>query len=224
MRVILFLVCTASLAACSTPKADLPRGEQAYEVIRAPAGGLVEYRIGPLDTIGVNVFREPDLTFEELKVDSTGNIPFPLIGTIRAAGKTAGELSSELAARLGERYLKNPQVSVLVVSSVSQRVTVDGSVTEPGVYEISGGTTLIEALARAKGPTRVADLDEVVVFRTINGQRTGAIFDLRRIRAGISADPAIVGGDVIVVGYSAVKGGFREFLSAAPLLGVFRPF
>lgn len=89
---------------------------------------------------------------------------------------------------------------------------------------MSTGATLLEALARAQSPTDTARLDQVVVFRTVAGQRMGAVFDLRRIRVGLDADPRILGGDTVVVGFSQVKGLFRDFLSAAPLLAVFRPF
>jgi polysaccharide export outer membrane protein len=62
------------------------------------------------------------------------------------------------------------------------------------------------------------------VFRVIDGHRTGAVFDLNSIRAGREPDPELIGGDVVVVGFSSVKGAFRDFLTAAPLLSVFRPF
>ena len=92
------------------------------------------------------------------------------------------------------------------------------------MYDISGSSTLLEAIARAKSPTRVARLDQVVVFRMINGQRAGAVFDLRKIRDGEAPDPQLQGGDIVVVGFSAVKGAFRDFLSAAPLLSLFQIF
>lgn len=218
---------TVMLAGCQSGRdAGLPRGTAAYATIPAPAASTspVDYRIGPLDVLSINVFREPDLTFKEVQIDAGGNLLFPLIGSVQAVGKTANELSRELADRLNERYLRNPQVAVVVVSSVSQRVTVEGNVTEPGVYEIGGRSTLLEALARAKSPTRVAALDQVVVFRKIDGQRMGAVFNVADIRRGRSPDPEILGGDVVVVGFSAVKGAFRDFLSSAPLLNIFRTF
>jgi polysaccharide export outer membrane protein len=52
----------------------------------------------------------------------------------------------------------------------------------------------------------------------------GAVFDLRRIRRGFDPDPLILGGDTVVVGYSELKGAFRDFLSAAPAIAVFRPY
>ncbi len=63
-----------------------------------------------------------------------------------------------------------------------------------------------------------------MVFRTLNGQRMGAVFDLRRIRTGSAPDPQIVDGDVVVVGFSQLKGAYRDFLAATPLLGLFTIF
>lgn len=76
--------------ACFSPAANLPSGEAAYAVM-PPArgtGGLGDYRIGVQDVISVRVFQEPDLTFEEMQVDASGTINFPLIGRMQAAGKS----------------------------------------------------------------------------------------------------------------------------------------
>lgn len=222
-EILLLALTAASLGGCVQSRTDLPRGNAAYAAFPAAAnsGQRTAYRIGPLDVLNVTVFQEPDLTVPQAQVDAAGNMLFPLIGDVRAQGKTTRELSQEIAARLGARYIVNPQVTVAVTSSVSQRVTVEGSVNEPGVYEISGSSSLLEALARAKSPTRTARTGEVVVFRTTGGVRTGAVFNVDDIRAGRAPDPEILGGDLIVVGFSAVKGAFRDLLTAAPLLNVF---
>jgi polysaccharide export outer membrane protein len=217
---IMALTILLTLGGCASAPHNLPHGAAAYESFPAPSANepQADYRINPLDVLSVNVFREPDLTMKDIQVDASGNLLFPLIGSLQAAGKTSAELSGEIAARLGERYLRNPQVTVAVSSSVSQRVVVEGNVTDPGVYEIGGNTTLLEALARAKSPTRVAALDRVVIFRVIDGQRYGAVFDVSQIRSGLAPDPQIRGGDTVVVGFSAIKGAFRDFLTSAPLL------
>lgn len=215
-------------AGCSGMRADrsLPTGSAAYEVIPAPDGSAAAtaYRIGPLDVLKLTVFQEKDLSFDEIQVDASGNLSLPLIGTVHAAGDTTAELSSEIARALGEKYLVNPQVSVTVASSVSQNVTVEGNVGQPGVYAINGTSTLLQALAQAQSPTDVAKLDQVVIFRTIEGRRAGAVFDVEAIREGRAADPEVRGGDVIVVGFDAVKGAFRDFLKAGPLFYAFRYF
>lgn len=205
--------------------AGLPNGFDAYpvpaqaEVVRASP----EYRIGQLDVIDVTVFLEPDLSAKGLAVDASGNVVLPLIGSFPAAGKTANALAAEIAARLERDYLNGPQVSVAVVSSVSQKVVVQGQVSEPGVYPIKGSTTLLEAISMAKGETNIASLNRVVVYRTIGGQRMGALFDVDAIRNGKVNDPEIYGNDTVIVGYSQAKSVWRDVLSTAPLLNVFRP-
>jgi polysaccharide biosynthesis/export protein len=96
-------------------------------------------------------------------------------------------------------------------------------VSQPGIYPLTGPTTLLDVISMAKGETDVAKLQEVVVFRTIKGQRMGAVFNVASIRRGEAADPVIEGNDLVVVGYSAARRFWRDVISAAPLLNVFRP-
>jgi polysaccharide export outer membrane protein len=127
----------------------------------------------------------------------------------------------ELVRRLGQRYIRNPQVSVAVAERAKSNFAVEGQVNEPGVFEADASTTLLAALARAKSPTKTAKLDEVLVFRSIDGKRLGARFDLNEVRSGRAADPQIIGGDTIVVGYSEARGRWQDILAAAPLLNLF---
>ena len=188
------------------------------------AGELPSYKIGVLDVLSIRVFQEPELSFEQVAVDAAGTINYPLVGEITAVDKTVIELSDEIETRLGARFIRDPQVVVGVVSSAGQRVTVEGQVNEPGVYEVAGSSSLLESVARAKGLTNLAVDDEVVVFRVVEGQRMGAVFDLKAIREGRAADPQILGGDSIVVGFSAVRGIYQDFLRAAPIFNVFTRF
>ena len=212
------------LAACQ-PKPDLPSGPAAYSNFPAVTPGISTptYVIGPMDVVAVTVFQEPDLSASDLQVDTSGNIVLPLVGQVQAAGLTSVQLAQQLDRQLVGRYLTRPQVTVVVQSSASQRVTVEGTVVEPGVYDIKGRTTLLDALAFAKGPTRVANLSQVVVFREINGRTEGAMFDVKKINRGEAEDPEILGSDTVIVGLSYVKGAWRDFLTAAPIIAAFRP-
>lgn len=184
-----------------------------------------DYRIGPLDKLNITVFQVKDLTIEGVQVDGSGRISLPLIGSLLASGKTTQELSDEITGLLSGKYLQSPQVSVWVAEAVSQKVTVDGAVREPGVYAMSGPTTLLQAVAMAKGPdVKLANLSRVAVFRTVNGQRVAAVFDLKAIRSGKAPDPEIYGNDVIVVDGSAFKSAFREVIGVLPGLAIFRPY
>lgn len=205
--------------------ADLPFGSAAYRLM--PPGGrpvLPAQRIGPGDLLSVRVFQEPELSHDKLLVSASGHIQLPLAGEVLAAGLSAPELAAVIAGRLGRDYLRDPQVTVAVIAPRQPLVTVEGEVKLPGVYPLNAGDTLLSAIARAQSPSRVARLDEVIVFRHGSGERTGARFDLRAIRTGRAPDPLMLDGDVVVVGYSALQGAYRDFLQAAPLFNVFTQF
>ena len=216
------------LVGCGGPRMDVGQMTAARPVDLQSAGSGItptnEYRIGVGDKLDVRVFQVDDLSFEELVVDTSGNINMPLIGAVRGAGRSAGEMSADIAGRLAERYLRDPQVTVTVTEAASQKITVDGAVTKPGVYEMRGSTSLLQAVAMAEGPTRVADLTQVAVFRTIDGQRSVAVFDLASIRQGRAEDPPVFGDDVIVVDTSRLNSTLRELMGFIPALAVFRPY
>lgn len=173
--------------------------------------------IGPLDTIQVDVFNVPDLS-REMQVDASGRISMPLVGTIDARGKTAGELAEAVEAALRGRYVRNPEVTVNIKSSVSQVVTIDGQVVEPGLYPVTNQMTLMRAIASAKGLSEFARQDDVVILRTVNNQKMAGLYNIGAIRRGAYDDPPVYANDVIVVGDSPQRRLFRDFVSLSPLL------
>jgi polysaccharide export outer membrane protein len=223
---VVALLIPVALVACSTGRG----GPVPYEVkdfgrpdVPVAAAPDVEYRIGALDQLSILVYRVPDLS-GELKVDATGRITMPLIGDLTAVGKTAAELAGEIKTKLGAKYINNPEVQVVVKSASSAKITVDGSVAQPGIYPIAGPTTLVQAVAMAKGTTDDANPRRVVIFRQINGQRQAAAFDLKAIRRGEMPDTAVFGDDIVVVDGSSSKSAFKNVLQALPLVALFRPF
>ncbi|MGH6957484.1 MAG: polysaccharide biosynthesis/export family protein [Caulobacteraceae bacterium] len=191
----------------------------------ASAGAVsANYRIGPADRLDVNVFQIPDLS-GKAQVDASGNVLLPLVGQMKAAGLTAGQLSDEIAADLKTKYVKDPLVTVTVLTAASQTVTVDGAVAAPGIYPLVGPTTLLQAIALAKGPDdKTANEHKVALYRLVNGQRYGAVYDLAAIRAGTAPDPQVEGRDIVVVPGSRMKSFWNKFVSVAPILALARPF
>lgn len=190
------------------------------ETLEVPAG---PQRIGPLDKLRITVFQVEELS-GEFQVDANGRINFPLIGTVEAQGRTSNELAQQIGERLSQRYLRSPNVQVAITEATAQTITVDGAVRQPGVIPIRGTTTLMRAVALARGTAEDANTGRVVVFRTINGERMAAAFDLRRIRRAEAEDPVIYGNDIVVVAGSNTRTLFRDIISAVPILGIFRPF
>ncbi|MDP9057489.1 MAG: polysaccharide export protein [Pseudomonadota bacterium] len=224
---VLFLL-AVTLSGCADHRVGplVGTGDRAYSVIPAPNGppSAQSYQVGPLDNLDITVFQEPDISAKGIPVDAAGDIALPLIGKVHAAGRTPTELADFLSHQLQLKFYVNPQVTVIVTSSVSQSVTVEGQVTEPGIYQIRGPTTLLDAVALAKGESENAALRQVMVIRYIEGRRMGAVFDVKRIRSGFDKDPAILARDVIVVGHSTGKQAWHDLLRAAPLFNAFSQF
>ncbi|MGW8192430.1 polysaccharide biosynthesis/export family protein [Sphingomonas hankookensis] len=173
--------------------------------------------IGPLDTIQIDVFNVPDLS-REMQVDASGRIAMPLAGTIDARGKTAEELAIAIDAALREKYVRNPNVTVNIKSSVSQVVTIDGQVVEPGLYPVTNQMTLLRVIASAKGMSEFARQEDVVILRTVGERRMAGLYNVAAIREGAYDDPPVFANDVIVVGDSPQRRLFRDFVSLSPLL------
>lgn len=173
--------------------------------------------IGPLDTLGIEVFGVAELT-REVQVDAGGKIQFPLIGTIDVAGRTTEELGSLVMTQLRANYVRNPQVIINLTRSVSQVVTIDGEVESPGAYPVTNQTTLLRAVAGAQGLSEFGKQDEVVVLRTVGGKRMAGLYSLDAIRRGNYEDPRIYANDIIFVGDSPSRRFFKNVISVAPLL------
>jgi polysaccharide export outer membrane protein len=168
----------------------------------------------------IAVFRVPELS-KTVKVTASGQIEMPLIGTVQAGGKTIPELQNEIATKLEAKYLQTAEVSVFVTEANSQKVTVDGAVQTPGMVTITGQTTLLQTIAMSGGLAQNADPTGIIVFRTVNQQRSAAKFDLKAIRAGRADDPVLFGGDVVVVDTSAFGSAWAGVRNALPAVGVF---
>lgn len=173
--------------------------------------------IGPLDTINVDIFNVPELS-REMQVDASGRISMPLIGAVDARNKTAEELATAIENALQGRYVRNPQVTVNIKSSVSQVVTVDGEVKEPGLYPVTNQMTLMRVIASAKGLSEFAKQEQVVILRTVDNQRMAGLYDISAIRRGAYADPSVYANDVVIIGDSPQRRLFRDIVSLAPLL------
>lgn len=227
-RALTALGCGAALTACSASSSGLNPAAGAVDVVGqlppADAQALPsrEFRLGPYDSIAVNILNAAELN-REGQIDGSGNFSLPLIGSVQAAGRTPAELSDLIRDRLRERYMREPQVSVNIREVVSQVVTLDGEVRQPGRYPVIGDMTLQQAIASARGVSDDAALSEVVVFRTVGDRRMAGLFSLKDIREGLYADPDIYSGDVVVVGTSRARRLFRDLAGIAPIFSVFTP-
>ena len=212
------------LAACTDSRGGPIPYDQKFAAPDAPSLQTLEsnYKIAPKDKLAIKVFKAEDLS-GDYDVDLAGHISLPLIGEVDAANLTTAELDERLTQRLGERYLERPDVSVSIKQSTGRVVTIDGAVKDSGSFPVMGNLTLLQAVAMAKGTTEDANPRRVAIFRTINGKRQAAAFDLTTIRRGQSEDPAVYAGDIIVVDGSSVKSLEKRLLQSIPMLAIFGP-
>jgi len=165
------------------------------------------------DVLIVDVFQVDNLD-RTVQVDATGNISLPLIGQVKAAGRTARQLEQEIELAYGARYLQSPDVTIFVKESIGQRITIDGEVAKAGIYPVSSNSTLLDAIALAGGFREIADVSKVFVYRNYATGRQVANYDVKQIRAGKRSNPRIYGGDVIVVFTSSGKVAMRNLKEA----------
>lgn len=145
------------------------------------------YRLGTGDKVKVTVYGHENLSGES-DVDSTGNLALPLIQTVKASGLTVQELERSIVAKLSPDYLKNPRVSVEIISN--RPFFILGEVQKPGSYPYVNGMTVVTAVALAGGFTYRADSDEVYITRVKDKQKT---------KQSADQDTPVMPGDVIEV-------------------------
>ncbi len=184
---VLFLLLL--LAGCSAgPQTPVPISEQG--TLEPPAPSLASvtpaYIIHPGDEIDVKFFYNP-LLDESVTVRPDGRISLPLVQEVQAASLTTSELSAVLKEKFSS-HLRDPEISVIVRSFDSQRVYVDGEVVQPGMVEMGGGLTIMQAIASVKGLKNSARRSEVLIIRRNNLKRP---FVLK-----VDVDAAMDGTDV----------------------------
>lgn len=216
----------AVIAGCATnPKLGGDPGLQVLQAKELPAPTRVDltasnraYYLGPFDKLTIDVFGIPELSQRDVQVDAGGRISFPLTGVVDVAGQTPGEVEATLRQRLKASYVRDPQVTVNLKETVSQLVTIEGQVRKPGLYPVLGKLTLMRAMALAQGPDEFSRLNDIVIYRTISGQRYAALYNLQAIRHGGYPDPEVYAGDVVMVGDSPSRRLFKDLLQVVPLL------
>ncbi len=224
-----FFIILAALAVCgcataperpANPAVTVLDGQQSLPAPTAADNGDVRgsSKIGPFDALSVDVFGIPDLSKDKLVVDAGGRISIPLAGSIQVDQLTAAELEDDIAHRLSSAGVKNPQVAVNLLDVKSQFVTIEGEVKKAGLYPTMRGMTLMKALASAGGVDENAKLENIIVFRTVGGQKMAALYNLEAIRLGYYEDPAIYSNDLVVVSPSRARQLFSDALGILPAL------
>jgi polysaccharide export outer membrane protein len=162
--------------------------------------GLIgeKYRIGPEDVLRISVWNNKDLTMDPV-VRPDGKISVPLIQDIQAAGLTAAELSDGISKRL-VAYIKDPQVSVIVLQVNSPKFFVVGEVSKPGPYPLRGSVSVLQALSISGGFTTFASPGKIRLVRNSSGKQEVRVINYYRvIEDGGNLNYLLRSGDTLVV-------------------------
>jgi polysaccharide biosynthesis/export protein len=156
-------------------------------------------RLGPEDIISVDVFDKPNYSRSNITVPPDGAISYPQIGRVVVAGRTIPEIEQEIRGRLME-YIIDPQVTVQLVASHSQKIFVIGDVNTPGIYEMTRRMNVTEALAKAGYVNKYGNKKKIHVLRLQpNGATTAIPINMKEVELGKQQDVFLVPGDTVVV-------------------------
>lgn len=225
MRSLVILLGASALAGCASRESPVPLNSYQpvvnNEITGPPAVAPTDYRISSLDHLRINVFGEEKLSLDDVTIDPDGNLIMPLVGQVKAEGLTTQELSQRLSSAL-RRYIRQPEVAVNVTEFASRKVTIEGAVKSPGVFQMVNQMTLMDAIALGQGTANYYKSDDIVIFRRQGGQRYVARFDLGAIQTGQAIDPELSPGDVVIVGDDAARRRFGDILALLPpAVGIF---
>jgi polysaccharide export outer membrane protein len=158
------------------------------------------YVIGANDVLAVNVWKEPDIS-RSVPVRSDGKISLPLVGELQAGGQTPRQLEVEITKRL-QNYISEPEVTVIVTDSKSQKINILGMVSRPGAYLLTSSTTVLDAVAMAGGFKDFAKQKSMYVLRkSPDGTEKRIPFNYKEVIKGKNPDQNIrlQAGDTVVV-------------------------
>jgi polysaccharide export outer membrane protein len=164
-----------------------------------PPAAEASYLLGPEDIVKISVWKDEHLT-QEVVVRPDGMISFPLVGDVPAAGRTIEDVRLELVKRLN-RFVQNPQVSVLAIKILSYKIYVIGRVHKPGEFLVGHYTDVLQALSLAGGLNQFAAENDIRVMRRNRGEQQVFQFRYGDVRKGkeMSQNIILERGDVVVV-------------------------
>ncbi len=176
--------------------------------------------IAPLEELEIFVVGVADLSGTYV-VDEDAQILFPHIGLVDLSGLSANEAAQKLGARLEGDFLRDPQVRVLRSEKAALTVSVGGQVNRPGAYEVTAAYSLLRAVNDAGGLGDIADIDDVLVLRTVAGQDFVGVYNLRAIARGNYADPELFAGDIVMVGENRTRRAILDAVRLVPFVSSF---
>lgn len=164
MRLVVALVGVSLVGGC-------PAQTQTFVNVAPVVASGDDLTLGPGDTFDVRVFGEAELS-GTYRVDPDGTINYPLVGTLKVEGLQPRATAELIAQKLSEKYLRHPQVSILVREQPSKKINVFGHVAKPGGYPYIQGMTVVDAITVAGGFTPYAKKNNVTITCTVGGRES----------------------------------------------------
>jgi polysaccharide export outer membrane protein len=177
-----FVICSLTALLLCSPSAFGDAAKQS---------GAAGYVLGPDDQLSIRIVQAPELIDKPVRIGLDGNIVLPFAGSVRANGLTIEELRKEIVKRFAD-IVRDPEVSLSIEDYRSQPVSVLGAVTTPGVHQIRGRKTLIEALSLAGG-LRQDSGNMVTIIRRIDYGRIGIRGETEDLETGFRTAHVDVG-------------------------------
>jgi protein involved in polysaccharide export with SLBB domain len=193
VALLLALLIAAPGCRSAAPTPDLPL-PSAAEAQSTPS---TSNTLGPGDLVEVRVFQEPDHS-GIWRVSPEGTIDYPLCGKVALEGSTTSTAADSLRECL-TRYLRRPQVSVLIREYNSKKIFVFGEVQKPGTFPHDGEMTIIQAITLAGGFTKLAAKNSTNVTRIVEGQERKIRVPVEDIGVGREKNFLLQPGDIVFV-------------------------
>jgi len=194
---VLFSSLVLLSVACKGPRGTGGTTLRADEVPQVNAAPSTSTTLGPGDLIEVRVFEEADLS-GPYRVAPGGTIDFPLCGKVQVQGLNTSATADTLTRCLGEKYLKHPQVTVLL-REYSKKIFVFGEVQKPGTFPYEEDMSIIQAITMAGGFTKVASKNDIAVTRQVEGKETKIRVPVADIGTGRERNFRLHPGDIVFV-------------------------
>jgi polysaccharide export outer membrane protein len=197
--VVLLLSLALPVAAVCAQKDPPPKPPADAAAAVKPATLDPNYIIGSQDVLDITVWKEPDISRSE-PVRPDGKISLPLLNDVQAAGLTPLQLSNQIKEGLN-KFLTNPEVTVIVSQIGNQRIYILGEAARPGAYVMLPKMTILQALSNAGGFSAFANQKKIYVLRQVSGKQEKLYFNYKEVIEG--KDPSqnieLLPGDTIVV-------------------------
>ena len=186
-------------ATAQTPSAPPPAATPAKPAAAPVPTASLGYVIGPEDVLSINFWREKDLSTDVI-VRPDGRITLPLLNEFEAAGLTPEALREKIAAA-ADKYIQDPNITIIVKQINSRRVYITGNVNKPGSYNLMAPTTIVQLISMAGGLQDYADKKNIVVMRTENGRPASYRFNYKEVieRKNLNQNIELKPGDTVIV-------------------------